>query len=104
METILEVARKLAEHHARIEPSIRRIFLFPDTDEIRLVEVDQDTSPTEGDEIHPWYFNPDPETGVFFPSGVAVITPDECLRLSPPATWGTWKDAVEIWPTIIPHG
>ncbi len=56
---LLDAARNLARANAASEPEINRIYLFPDSRQIRLVAVDPTTSPSE--QISPYYFDPDPE-------------------------------------------
>ena len=94
---IMESVRKLIEYHIESEPSIVEIYLFPSEEEIRLVEVDENTCLTEGDRMEAWYFGPDPEGGVVFPSCVALILPEEVGKLRPPDRWGTWDDARKIY-------
>jgi hypothetical protein len=100
MEAIYEVALRLARHHAEIEPSIQRIYLFPSEEEIRLVEVDEDVPATHGAVMEPWYFNSDPPR-IDFPSGVALIRPDEDRIIQPPEGWGNWDVSELIWERVL---
>lgn len=92
---IKEVAERLAREHGEIEPTVESIYWFPAVDEIRFVELDSATIASE--EIEPFYFTPDLEGGVPFPSGVAVIRADEKDKLKPPEGWGDWDNAELIW-------
>ena len=94
-QQIREYARRLAEANAEAEPSISDAYWFPAEDEIRLIEVDRDTPPS--DCVMPFYFGEDPEGDIPVPSGIAMIRPEEKDTLSPPEGWGTWGDAVLIW-------
>lgn len=94
--TMLKAARKLAEANAISEPNIKTIYVFPSDEEVRLVEVDATALPS--DQITPFYFSPDREGGVPFRSGIALIRPEEEGNVPPPAGWGTWDDAIKIWP------
>lgn len=95
METIEEVARRLAAEHGHIEPGVEQIYWFRDSKEIRFIEIDDSTAVSE--EIEPFYFAPDVEGGIPYPSGVAVIRSQEKEKLHPPKEWGPWEDAKVIW-------
>jgi hypothetical protein len=95
-EDIRAAAQKLAEANIEAASEIQEIYLFPDEEEIRLVEIDPTTLP--GKEITPFYFAPDPADGIPFRSAIALIRPEEKERLSLPSGWGSWKSAVKIWP------
>jgi hypothetical protein len=95
--TIQEAALDLARSNAEAEPRITRVYLFPSDEEIRLVEVDESTTPS-GEEISPFYFSADPQEGIPFPSGIALILPDEVDRAKPPEGWCDWNRAKVIWP------
>ena len=87
-------AEALAKANVELEPNIEEVFWFPAEDQIRLIETDPTTPPS--DCIAPFYFRPDPSAGTGFTSGLAVIRPDDKDRLDPPKGWGTWKDAERI--------
>lgn len=58
---VKDVALFLARMHVQSAPEIKEIYLFPSSpekEEIRLIEIDPTTTPSE--EIIPYYFNPDP--------------------------------------------
>ncbi len=86
-----DAAVELAQANAQAEPSIMRILWFPHSEQIRLVEVDEITIPSDDAHVHPYYFSPVPD----FPyvSAVAMIRPDEERRLQLPDGWGDWDEA-----------
>ena len=94
--TIEQQARLLAKENCEAEPGITKIYWFPDADEVRLVELDANAAPTGSGSIEPFYFRASPEDDLPFPSGVALIHPDDQGTLQPPAGWGDWSDATEI--------
>ena len=95
--TLMDAARDLARANAESEPQIQRIYLFPHSDQIRLVAVDPTTLPSE--RISPYYFDPDPVGGVPYSCAIALITPDEEMKRIPtPPGWGDWDEAKPIWP------
>ena len=93
---IEEAARKMAAANIEAAPETEAIYFFPAEDEIRLIETDPTTLPSR--EIVPYYFGAAPSSGIPFRSSVALILPNEAFRLAPPQEWGTWKDAVQLWP------
>lgn len=93
-ETIRKLAAEMAQENVEAEPSISEVYWFPDEDEIRLIEVDQETVPS--DCVAPFYFRPAPEDGIPVPSGIALIRPDEVRVLELPEGWGSWDDAEKI--------
>jgi hypothetical protein len=89
-------AQKLARANAESEASISRIYWFPDDEQIRLVEIDQESIKTSDQSIRPFYFNPVDD--VPFPSGVALIHPDEVGKKSLPKEWNVnWSSAKLIF-------
>ncbi|MCA9415422.1 MAG: hypothetical protein KC917_04100 [Candidatus Omnitrophica bacterium] len=94
---IRETAEKLARDHAAVEPSIEKILLFDSENEIRLIEVDPLLDPSAEGHLLPMRFDADPEGGVYFPSSIALIRPDEVERIQPPLSWGNWNDGQVIW-------
>jgi hypothetical protein len=74
---------------------VTKTYRFPAEDEVRLVELEAYAIQSEA--IEPFYFAPDVQGGVPYPSGVAVIRPEEKPRLNPPEGWGGWDDAELIW-------
>ena len=98
MKDIKTCAKELAQHHVESEPGIKAIFLFPNNNEIRLIEVDESIG-FSGEVVAPFYFAPDPLGGIDFPSSVALIHPEEKGKISLPEEWRTnWNEAEKIWP------
>ena len=95
-ETIEAAARKLAAYNVEAAPETEAIYFFPHPEEIRLIETDPVT--LSDAEIIPYHFGPSPKNGIPFPSSVALIRPEEAFYLPPPLGWGTWEDAVKLWP------
>lgn len=93
---ILEEAERLAEVNVEAEPNIEAIYLFPSDTEIRLVELDPTALP--GEDVTPYYFNPEPASNIHHPFAIALILPQEFRVALPPAEWGNWDAAVKIWP------
>ena len=91
-----QAARKMAAANVEAAPETKAVYMFPDEKEIRLIEIDPTTLPSA--EVVPYYFGAAPKSGIPFRSSVALIRPEEAFRLAPPPGWGTWKDAVQIWP------
>ena len=90
--TYLETAEDLAGAHRTVDPSTTRILLLPDPAqaEIRLIEISA-SAPWSGDVI-PFPFDARPDLGVFFPSVVILLHPQEWQdveagRLPLPAGW-----------------
>jgi hypothetical protein len=97
-EDIKKVATFLVEEIAKSSDNIIKAYLFPSEEEIRLVEVDKKTIPNR-QELLVFYFAPDPQGGVPFPSGIALMRPDEdkAQKPTPPEEWGSWDHAEVIW-------
>ncbi len=93
-QEIRKCAEKVAAWHVENEPAIQEIWLFPSDKEIRLVDLDPYSLPSEM--ITPFYHAPDQQ--IPYPTGIALIRPEEKGRLSPPADWGGWDQAIKIWP------
>lgn len=91
-----QAARKMAAANAEAAPETEAIYFFPSQNEIRLIETDPTTLPST--EIVPYYFGAAPQSGIPYRSSVALIRPEEAFRLAPPPEWGTWKDAIKLWP------
>jgi len=86
MRTKDENARDLAEKHYEVESGLIRIFrltggneveLKP-TEPIKLLEVNEHTTPSG---IMPLQFGPVPASGIFYPSVIVEVTPDEFERI-----------------------
>ena len=93
-ETIRKLAAELAQESVEAEPSISDVYLFPADDEIRLIEVDEQTVPS--DCVAPFYFRPAPEDGIPVHCAIATIRPEEVGKLELPEGWGSWDDAEKI--------
>jgi hypothetical protein len=94
-KTIHEAALELAGYNVESEPTITRIYLFPDEREIRLVIVDPTTLKSKV--LSPFYFAASPDENLPYASAVALIQPDEEKELPLPDGWD-WNEAVIIWP------
>ena len=65
---VVEAAEALANANLEDEPNVKRVYLFPANDEIRLVEVDESSRPlASGERVSPFYFGPDVAGGIRFP-------------------------------------
>ncbi len=95
-ESIRDVAETLVAGNMQTSPDLEAIYWFPAEDMVRLVMLDPITIPSE--EMVPYYFNAFPEGGVTYPYAVVVIRPEERVYLSPPPDWGTWSEAIQLWP------
>lgn len=85
-------ARELARQNAASESTIARVYWFPDSAQIRLVEVDTESLKSSTDEaIRPFYFSPG--ESVPYPSGIALVHPDEEGKRPLPREWSTdWSE------------
>lgn len=95
MDKMHEIAMSLARANKESEPNIQRIFWFPHTEEVRLVEVDPESLPGESHAVA-FHFGPDVGGGIPVPSAIALIRPEEVKVLAPPKDWGNWEDAKEL--------
>lgn len=75
------VARRLAQSHYRVDPAVTRIVrLVSPSDEnspnepVKLLEVNEETFSSG---IVPVYFGPHVPSGVFFPSVIVEVRPEE---------------------------
>ena len=95
-ETIRKLATKLARENVRAEPSIKEVYWLPAEDEIRLIEVDEQTvpMPENSDCVEPFYFKP--VSGIPVRCAIAIIRPEERKKLKLPEGWGKWDDAEKI--------
>lgn len=92
---IMECAMRLAEWHVENEPKIEEIWLFPSDEEIRLVDLDPLSLPSEA-EMTPFYYGAD--ANIPYPWGVALIRPEQKGKVTPPEEWGPWDKAIKLWP------
>ncbi len=95
-ESIRDVAERVAQDNVQSTPELEAIYLFPSQDTIRLVLIDPVTIPSE--QVVAYYFNAFPQGGVPYVSAIAVIRPEEAFVLPPPPDWGSWADALRLWP------
>ena len=91
---VRKAAKRLVRTNSKAEPTVEEIWLFPDEEEIRLIEFNRIVSPDI--EIVPFHFPADPANEVAFPIAVAVANPQD-RRLSPPEGWGSWENAVRLY-------
>ena len=95
---IKDVARQIVADGLEAEPAIRAAYLFPSSEQIRLVYLDPTTSPSRDKEtIWPFYFGANSANGIPYPSAIALIRPEEKENLQPPMEWGTWDDAEALY-------
>jgi hypothetical protein len=85
-KTLEDTARELAQANAKAEPTILRIYWFPHSDQIRLVEIDEEALRDDDETIHPFYFRPTED--VPFTSGIALLPPSEEKKKLVPQDWG----------------
>jgi len=95
--TTYSVGHEIVESNWEADPAIEKTYLFPSSNEVRLIHVDA-SSPAmrKGEPIAPFYFSPDRAHGIPFPLAVAIIRPDEVPVTSPPEGWGDWDTAEVI--------
>lgn len=98
LNEIESMARYLAREARASEPGIFKIYWFPNTEEVRLIELIEDVPATPSDDprVYPFYFPANNAAGLPAPSGVALIRPDEFGKLELPPEWGRWELAMEI--------
>ena len=53
---IKEQARELAKENRKAEPKIKKVFWFPDDNEVRLVEAGDEFLPSLSGYVEPFYF------------------------------------------------
>lgn len=95
-QTIEGAARALAAANVEAAPETEAIYFFPNESEVRLIGTDPTT--LSDTEIVPYYFGASPINGIPYRSAVALIRPEEAFRLPLPPGWGTWSDAIKLWP------
>ena len=96
VKSIREVAEMLADDNIQASPELEAIYLFPSEDMVRLVLVDPVTLPNE--QMVPYYFGAFPQGDVPYASAIALVRPEEKFVLPPPADWGSWDQAIQLWP------
>ena len=95
-QKIEAAARALAAANVEAAPETEAVYFFPNDREVRLIETDPTT--LSDTEIVPYYFGASLPDGIAYRSAVALIRPEEAFRLPLPPGWGTWNDAVKLWP------
>jgi hypothetical protein len=94
---IQKIARQLVRESQNAEPGITRSYLFPSEGEIRLIHLDNNSPASEKNEaIAPFYFGPDRQGDIPYPSAIALIRPEEKGHLNLPQGWGDWDGAEEV--------
>lgn len=93
-EFIYEQAKSLAMENKKVEPGIQNVFWFPDSVEVRLIEIEDIVPPSCDGLVEPFYFSS--TNKIKAPSAIAVIRSDEYKKLTLPQGWGGWNDAQEI--------
>jgi len=89
-------AELLAKENREADPGIDKVFWFPDTNEVRLVETSLEVPRADDGLVHPFYFAPAPQDQLPAPSAIALIRPEEVRQARLPEGWGDWPDAVEL--------
>ncbi len=74
LEDIEQQAHMLADENRTAEPTISRIFWFPDVTEVRLLELTPQILPASDGKEHPVYFRSHPASGIIAPSGIALTS------------------------------
>jgi hypothetical protein len=93
-------AEELAVEHAKT--GVQEIYLFPDDTEkeIRLVELDKNTPPEHAEtETMQSYSFPIGARGFSCRLSIALIRPEEKMRLRLPSGWGDWSNAKRLYPS-----
>ncbi|HET6385206.1 MAG TPA: hypothetical protein VFJ58_17580 [Armatimonadota bacterium] len=84
--------------NSQAEESLRKVYLFPDKNEARLVYVDSTIAPIRPEErIAPLYFAASPADGLTAKSAMALIAPEDDQKGPLPESWGTWDDGRLVW-------
>jgi hypothetical protein len=94
LDKILEQAKKLANEARNLDSNITEVYWFPDEQEVRLIEINENTIKSLTGRIEPFYFDSTAEIPA--PSGVAVIQPSEVGKLKLPKDWGNWKNCQRL--------
>ena len=95
---IREAALRQIEDNVLYDPELRKVYLFPSEDQMRILYVEANNPPIrEGDETAPFYFNAHPEHGTFYATATTKIRPEEAEKLLPPSGWADWSEAEILW-------
>src|SRR5690606_33183740 len=95
---VRELAESLAAFHADSDSAGERIYWFPSEEAVRLIDIVPTAMPHDPGALHPYFFGARPKDGITLPSALVVITPEDVATATPPDGWGSWADAVLIWP------
>jgi hypothetical protein len=93
-EKVKYEAIKLAQENKKVEPNILKTFWFPDQEEIRLIEVENDIPDSSGNDIEVFYFGQSEH--VTLNSAIGLIRSNEIGKLQLPENWGSWGVAEEL--------
>jgi len=96
LDNIRKQAEMLAKENIQAEPTIQKILWFPHPQEVRLVELDTNMQPSLSGSVDPFYFGASVAQNLPSPSGIALIRPEEYMKLELPQEWGGWSDAKEL--------
>lgn len=95
---IREWALQQIKYDVLHNPDLRRVYLFPSEEQMRVLYVEASNPPVrEGDEIAPYYLPAHPELGAPFATGMTTIRPEEAEMLPPPYCWADWSEAEILW-------
>jgi len=80
------MARELARKHYEVEPGLRQVIRcsgsahveFKPAEPVKLLEVNEATSASG---VMPLHFGPAPASGIYFPSVIVEVTPEEFARI-----------------------
>lgn len=93
---IQDAALDLAISSAESDPTIRKIYWFPNDQQVRLLHIDSESIKTDDQDARPFYFNK--VEGIPFTVGLAMLHPDEERLKAPPVEWASdWSDAKIIY-------
>ncbi len=93
-KSVEDQAREMAIIAQDDDPAVLRTYWIPASDEVRLIHVDETTSPSR--QIEPFYSGRNVSDGVPYCYAIALIRPEEDGHLALPAGWGTWADAITL--------
>lgn len=96
IDNVKKQAVNLAIEHKKVEPNIKAIYWIPNEEEVRLIELEVDIPKCLSGVVEPFYFAPSPTDKLEFPSGIALILPEEFKSLKMPKNWGNWDDAEKL--------
>jgi hypothetical protein len=94
LNEIRRYAQFLAQEAWDADDGVQAIYWFPDEHEVRIIEACHNTVVSLSGCVEPFYFNATEE--VPFPSGIAVIRPQEVGNLTMPEGWGKWEQGIKL--------